>query len=69
MKFVADSARFWNCQFVIATHSPFLLSMNGARIYDFDEDPVDVKRWTQLENVRMYYDFFTDHKGEFEADF
>ena len=69
MKFVTDSARFWNCQFVIATHSPFLLSMSGARIYDFDEDPVDVKRWTQLGNVRMFYDFFVEHKDEFERDF
>ena len=27
LRFLEDSARFFNCQFVIATHSPFLLSM------------------------------------------
>lgn len=31
-----------------------------------DEEPVDVKRWTQLPNVRAYYDFFKKHKEEFE---
>ena len=32
---------------------------------DMDEEPVDVKRWTQLGNVRAYYDFFKKHEGEF----
>lgn len=65
-RFLQDSARFFSCQLIIATHSPFLLAMKGAKIYDFDEDPVDVKRWTQLKNVRAYYDFFRQHSGEFE---
>lgn len=58
VRFIEDSARFFGCQFVIATHSPFLLAVRNARIYDMDEEPVDVKRWTQLPNVRAYYDFF-----------
>lgn len=57
VKFIEDSARFFGCQFVIATHSPFVLAIRGAKIYDLDEEPVDVKRWTELENVRAYYDF------------
>ncbi len=65
VKFLEDSARFYGCQFVISTHSPFLLSMRGAKIYDMDEVPVDVKRWTQLYNVRLYYDFFKKHEREF----
>ena len=65
MKFLEDSARFFGCQFVISTHSPFLLAMRGAKIYDLDEDPVDVKRWTELENVRIYYEFFCVHREEF----
>jgi len=66
MKFLEDSARFFGCQFIISTHSPFLLSMRGAKIYDMDENPVDVKEWTQLENVRSYYEFFQKHAHEFE---
>lgn len=65
LRFLEDSARFFGCQFVIATHSPFLLSMRGAKIYDFDSEVVDVKRWTELESVRVYYDFFKKHKDEF----
>ena len=66
VRFIEDSARFFGCQFVIATHSPFLLAVRNARIYDMDEEPVDVKRWTQLPNVRAYYDFFKKHKEEFQ---
>lgn len=66
MKFIEDSARFYGCQFVISTHSPFLLSMKGAKIYDLDSIPVSEKPWTELGNVRVYYDFFKEHMEEFE---
>lgn len=65
VKFIEESARFFGCQFVIATHFPFVLAIKGAKIYDLDEEPVDVKRWTQLENVRVYYEFFKNHESEF----
>ncbi|KGK92024.1 ATPase AAA [Desulfosporosinus sp. HMP52] len=65
MKFIEDAARFWNCQFIISTHSPFLLALRGAKIYDLDENPVDVKRWTKLENVRTYYEFFKRYEEDF----
>ncbi|MBR3794492.1 MAG: AAA family ATPase [Clostridia bacterium] len=67
-QFIADSARFMGCQFVISTHSPFLLSMRGAKIYDLDSDPVDVRRWTELKNVRTYYEFFKAHEHAFETE-
>ncbi|MFA7659996.1 MAG: AAA family ATPase [Anaerovoracaceae bacterium] len=64
-KFIEDSARYFGCQFIISTHSPFLLAIDGAKIYDLDTKPVDVKQWTELENVRAYYEFFKDHENEF----
>lgn len=67
--FLEDSARFFGCQFVISTHSPFLLAMKGAKIYDLDEEPVDVKRWTELGNVRAYFDFFREHAEAFDEPF
>ena len=68
-QFLEDSARFFGCQFVMATHSPFLLSMRGARIYDMDGDPVCRRRWTELPAVRVYHDFFKKHEAAFgEAD-
>ena len=63
--FIEESARYFGCQFIISTHSPFLLAMRGAKIYDLDENPVQTKLWTELENVRAYYDFFQKHKSEF----
>ena len=65
VQFLEDSARFFGCQFIIATHSPFLLSMKGAKIYDLDANPVQERRWTELPNVRAYYDFFKKHESEF----
>lgn len=65
-RFIEDSARFFNCQFIISTHSPFLLSVKGARIYDLDIRPVETREWTELKNVRAYYELFRDHAGEFE---
>ena len=64
--FLEDSARFYRCQFVISTHSPFLLAMKGAKIYNLDSIPVQPCRWTELEHVRVYWKFFQDHEGEFE---
>lgn len=65
VKFIEDAARFFGCQFIISTHSPFLLSMQEAKIYNLDCIPVQVQRWTELENVRTYYDFFTKHAHKF----
>lgn len=64
-KYIEDSARFFNCQFIISTHSPFLLSMKNAKIYNLDKVPVAVSNWTELENVRTYFEFFEKHRDEF----
>ncbi len=66
VSFLEESARFFGCQFIISTHSPFLLAMRGAKIYNLDENPVTVERWTALDNVRTYYDFFKAHDREFQ---
>jgi len=65
-KFIEDSVRFFNCQFVISTHSPFLLAMTDSKIYDLDQTPVRIRNWTELENVRMYRDFFVSKEKEFQ---
>ena len=64
--FLEESARFFGCQFIIATHSPFLLAMANAKIYNLDEEPMRVSKWTDLPNVRVYYEFFKRHKDRFE---
>ena len=66
VRFLSESARFYGCQFIISTHSPFILSAPGARLYDLDAAPPRVARWTELENVRAYFDFFKEHQKAFD---
>ena len=66
-RLLEDSARFCGCQLVIATHSPFLLALEGARIYDLDSVPAGVKHWWELDNVRTTYEFFKKHEKKFEG--
>lgn len=68
MQLLEQTARYCGCQFIIATHSPFLLSMSGARVYDLDETPVAVKNWWELENTKTYYAFFSKYRHLFEDD-
>lgn len=65
-EYLEETARCMGCQLIISTHSPFLLSMKGAKIYDLDARPADIKRWSELANVRAYYDFFKKHQKRFE---
>ena len=64
-EYISATARATKSQFVIATHSPILLSMQNAKIYNLDAYPADVCSWTELDNVRKYFDFFMEHKDEF----
>lgn len=64
-KFIEDSTRFYGCQFIISTHSPILLALKHAKIYDMDSVPVKTKAWTDIKNVRLLHDFFKDHEGAF----
>lgn len=65
VRLLADSARFFGCQFIIATHSPFLLALKGAKIYDLDTVPVATKRWYELPEVRVYAEFFAANRDKF----
>ena len=43
-----------------------MLALKGAKIYDLDASPAEVRRWSELENVRAYYDLFDKRRKEFE---
>lgn len=64
-KFLEDSARFFGCQIILATHSPILLAMKGAKVYDLDQRPIRVRKWSDLPAVRAWYEFFKEHANEF----
>lgn len=67
VQYLEEAVRFYNCQFIIASHSPFVLAMREAKVYDLDIRPVEVKRWHELEGIRFYYDFFKKHEDKFEV--
>ncbi len=69
VEIIQRMSRYCGCQLIIATHSPFILSISGAKIYDLDSTPVSLKKWWELENVLTYYDFFKQHKDLFEKNF
>ena len=64
IKFIKDAVRFFKCQFIISTHSPFILSMEHALVYDLDQYPVTTAKWQALKNVQAYFDFFKEHEEE-----
>jgi predicted ATPase len=45
------------CQFVIATHSPILLSFPDARIYELSEDGIATVDYDDSETVTLYRSF------------
>nr|WP_246542816.1 AAA family ATPase [Fusibacter paucivorans] len=57
-KLIEEAVRYFGCQIIMATHSPFLLAIEGAKIYDFDCDPVVLKAYHELENIQIYQNFF-----------
>lgn len=64
--FLEDSVRFYRCQFIISTHSPFLLAIRGAKVHDLDSAPIQTCRWTELEHIKTYWQFFQEHQAELE---
>lgn len=61
-KMIIDYSHYFNCQFIIATHSPFFLSISGAKIYNLDLTPARVCNWMELENVKLYAELFCQNK-------
>lgn len=61
-----DHTRLLGCQFIIATHSPFLLGTLNAKIYNLDTPDYMVCNWAELENVQYFYRFFQDNAKFFQ---
>jgi len=44
-------------QFIVATHSPLLMAIPGARIFTFDDGRIQETRFQELESVNLVRDF------------
>lgn len=60
--------RYCGCQFIIATHSPFILSIKNAKIYDLDTTPVSIKKWWEVDNTQIYFNFFEENRALFTGE-
>lgn len=65
-KKINEMARYLGIQFIIATHSPFMLGILDAKIYNLDTKEYEVQKWSELENVKYFYNFFKDREEEFK---
>ena len=66
VQLINELSRFFKCQFIIATHSPFFLAIQNAKIYNLDKTPAAEEKWYELENMQIYYNFFKGNKSYFE---
>ncbi len=55
-------------QFIIATHSPILLSFDGARILSFDNAPLSEVLLQQTQQFRVYEDFFKQYSEKEKSE-
>ena len=62
---INQCARFLGCQFIIATHSPFMLGTLQAKIYNLESTEVEEAKWYELKNVQLFYEFFDKNRKYF----
>ena len=65
-QYIEESSRYLGCQFIIATHSPFLLALENAKIYNLDGNPATVSCFGDLPNMKLFYNLFKEHEEEFK---
>lgn len=51
---INQCARFLGCQFIIASHSPFILGTLQAKIYNLESKEVEEAEWYELKNVQFF---------------
>jgi predicted ATPase len=59
-------AHYADTQFIIATHSPFLMAIRGAKVVDLDSTPSIERNWYELPNMVAYFNFFQKHADKFQ---
>ena len=53
LRVIKATAGSGNAQFIIATHSPIILSFPGATIFSFDKLPIQAMAYADLEHVNL----------------
>ena len=58
LRILREAGARGDAQFVVATHSPILMSLPGARIVSFDACPVAEIAYRDTDSYRLHRDFF-----------
>lgn len=58
LKIINNNCQDGHAQFIIATHSPILLSIKGAKIYNFNDVPVNEINYEETDHYKIYRSFF-----------
>ena len=57
---IKENSQAGHAQFIIATHSPIILSCDNAKIYSFDHSPVRTVAYEDTELYQAYKRFFDE---------
>jgi predicted ATPase len=60
LKLLREMSRLGHAQFIIATHSPILLSCPGSTIYSFDDIPLRTVSYEETGHYQIYKSFMED---------
>ena len=63
LRLLREMSRLGHAQFIIATHSPILLSCPGSTIYSFDDVPVKAVSYEETDHYQIYKNFMKDPKA------
>ena len=63
LNLLIEISRQGHAQFLIATHSPFLMACPGARIYSFDTPKIEPIAYKNTDYYKIYKQFMCDPDG------
>jgi predicted ATPase len=63
VRIMASMAGAGHAQFIVASHSPFILSTPGAQIYSFDRPALGRIDFEESATYRLYKDFMADRSA------
>jgi predicted ATPase len=58
LRIIAEASGRGDAQFIVATHSPLLMSLPGSRILSFDSCPVAEIAYRDTDSFRLHREFF-----------
>lgn len=68
LRILSEMSKAGHAQFIIATHSPILMSSPGATIYSFNHETIQELSYEETEHYRIYRDFLNNRESYLGQD-